>query len=305
VGQLKLLDFIVIGAQKGGTTSLYKWLQKHPRIIMPPEKEAPFFTPETTYRGGWTSYVKDVLPHAVPDAVWGKVTTWYMADPDVPRRIARTMPDVKLIALLRNPLERTCSHYRMCVRRGWEERGFDTAIESLLEENHLKRTRCMVPSAETEPASYVAWSEYGRILQNYLDYFAPTQVRIYFTDQLSREPEHVLDDILAFIGLDVGFRPGNLGKRYHVGGVSYRFPLLARLMKGRLYDEMWRVLPTDVTRRIKRRVDFWAEIWNTKPSRESEQISLSTRRRLIAHFAPDVAKLKALFRTAVPWVEYE
>src|SRR6266487_1947701 len=115
---MKCLDFIIIGAQKAGTTSLYHYLREHPGIYMPPEKEAPFFTSKGSFLRDWEQFAADYFGAASVEQRWGKATPAYMADPRVAARIHSLMPRVLLIALLRNPVERAYSHYMMSVRRG-------------------------------------------------------------------------------------------------------------------------------------------------------------------------------------------
>src|SRR4051794_6700075 len=87
----RTLDFIIIGAQKSGTTSLYKYLQPHPSIYMLPEKEAPFFSAEALYSRGWEWYRQEFFSQAPPERIWGKATPMYMANLQVPERIHELM----------------------------------------------------------------------------------------------------------------------------------------------------------------------------------------------------------------------
>src|SRR5512134_2872554 len=107
---MKKLDFIIIGAQKAGTTALFRYLRRHPRIYMPLEKEIPFFSDDVLYARGWEQFARRYYGHAPPDRLWGKATPRYMIHPDCPSRIRATMPDTRLIALLRDPIERCISH---------------------------------------------------------------------------------------------------------------------------------------------------------------------------------------------------
>ena len=128
---MKTLDFLIVGAQKCATTTLFEQLRTHPDIMMPLEKEVPFFTGENVTGEDWTTFAKRYFE--APDGrLWGKVTPQYLCDTDVAGRIASMMPDTKLVVILRDPIERSWSHYRMDVRRGTEQRPFADVVRDLL-----------------------------------------------------------------------------------------------------------------------------------------------------------------------------
>jgi Sulfotransferase family len=127
------LDFLVIGAQRSGTTSLWRHLASHPQVHIPPSKEAPFFSHDRPFARGLAWYLGEFFADADPRRRWGTVSPHYMmgspdADvPEVARRIHATVPQARLIAILRDPIERAQSHHRMVVHRGRETRGFEEA----------------------------------------------------------------------------------------------------------------------------------------------------------------------------------
>ena len=155
---------------------------------------------------------------------WGTVTPQYMAggilqstheiaarngydERTIPLRIRETLPDVRLIAILRDPVERARSHHRMRVAWGDERRSFAEAIDELLRPDALLRAR-MCPRHQT---GYITWGEYGRILAGYLDVFHRQQILVVFTDELDRAPAQLLSRIQEFIGVKADFEPHNLG----------------------------------------------------------------------------------------------
>jgi len=119
-----ILDFIIIGAQKAGTTSLFEHLRRHPEISLPVGKEVPYFSHDRVYARGWTDYMRKLARHdafADPGRKWGTVTPQYMLggvyrspgdvargngdERTVPLRIKECLPSVRLIAILRDPVE--------------------------------------------------------------------------------------------------------------------------------------------------------------------------------------------------------
>ena len=125
-----LPDFVVIGTQKGGTSFFYRLLTEHPLVRGGAAKELHFFDNKFAEGVGW--YRKCFSEGERVDGqrtITGEASPSYLFDPRVPERMARTVPEARLIALLRNPVDRAYSHYQMEVRRGKEARSFEEATE--------------------------------------------------------------------------------------------------------------------------------------------------------------------------------
>ena len=195
------LDFIVIGAQKAGTTSLFEYLRRHPEISMPAGKEMPFYSDPRARGRGWQGYRERAFGAADPRTRWGTATPQYMVgglldEPNptragerhdertVPLRIRAHSPEVRLVAILRDPVQRALSHHRMSLMEGIERRPFDRAIEELLQDDALVQAR----QEPRETTGYIAWGEYGRILTGYFDVFESEQILFVFTDELKHDP---------------------------------------------------------------------------------------------------------------------
>lgn len=294
------LDFLIIGAQKAGTTTLFKLLAEKQNIYMPAEKEAPFFSLDDRYDQGWDWFIREFFSTAPEDRLWGKASPQYMSDPRVPERLSQQLPQVRLIAILRNPIERAFSHYRMIVKRGLEIRGFSEAISQSLDASNLQQARLLPAHPSSEMHCYLAWGEYGRILQRYLEFYSISQILILFTEDLERDPQAVLDKTMRFLGLDTGFTPANLGKRYHQGGSKQRVPWLRDVVKKTPLNQLWMLLPASQ----RRNVAYWFKQFNTVPD-EAEQVTMDfqVRQDLIAFFQSDVKLLEDSFKLSVPWQE--
>ncbi len=187
----KPLDFLVIGAHKAATTSLFHYLRRHPQLFLPSEKEAGFFSNDYWWERGWDAFAYEFFGQTSAKALWGKVTPQYMAYPEVPARIRAVMPDVKLVAILRNPVDRAYSHYRMAVRTRAEKRSFDDAVMALQLNPH-------------DPTGYLALGQYGRILSAYLTLFPRTQLLILFSEDLEKRPKVLLDALVRYLELTLG-----------------------------------------------------------------------------------------------------
>ena len=136
------------------------------------------------------------------------------------------MPDSRLVALLRNPVDRAFSKYRMLVRMDNEARSFDALVEDELQPLALEQAR-----STTLPLrrSVVVRGEYGRLLGTFLAHYRRDQLQIHLTDDFERDPQAVLDGFLGFLGMQPGWSPPNLGRKYFEGGDSQRFPVLTRM----------------------------------------------------------------------------
>lgn len=296
---------MIIGAQKCATTTLFEHLRQHPGVNMPLEKEVPFFTDVNCDAAAWEAYARRYFGPS-DGRLWGKATPQYMCDLRAPEQIVRLMPEVKLVAILRDPLQRTLSHYRMGLRRATETLSFDAAVQGLVEPDAIERSRQLPPpehkqAYESESDFYVAWSEYGRVLKRFADRFGPEQLLVLYTEDLERDPAGTLDRLLAFIGLEPGFRPDSLGKVMHKGGGSNWIPhdVRVRLREQRWLNALWQLVPAERQGRLR----FLYERLNVRKSASAEPLmSESTREVLRRHFARDLATLNQLNIDSPPWL---
>lgn len=332
------LEFIVIGAQKAGTTTLWQLLRDHPQLWLPQTKEAPFFSHTDVYERGFSEYLRSLGAPAGNDLLLrGTVTPHYMhgwhdAGTDtVAARIAQCLPDVRLIAILRDPVARARSQHAMAMARGRERREVDEAMSALLRADALRDAR----SRPDDTNSYVAQGEYGRILAEYLHCFPRTALHIEYSENLAREPVTVLRRILRFLGVDEGYAPPAPFRRSFAGGREARVPdaelvgllraldaapnvqyptVLREWMTRQALDEAGKEeleraalrylnsLPSDHARERAGLEFSLRKIWNVRPS-PPEPISAEVRGALEAHFATDAERLLAATGLRAPWFE--
>lgn len=324
------LDFIIIGAQKSGTTSLFEYLRQHRGITMPEGKERPYFSHQSPYLRGWTDYVRKTFPFADETTKWGTATPQYMTgglweEPNsaladegydertVPKRIATQLPDVRLIAILRDPVERARSHHRMAQMNGIDKRSFGEAINDLLRPEALEHAR----REPQETTGYVSWGEYGRILDGYFDVFPRSQLLIVFTDELETAPDKLLRRIQGFVGVQDNFTPNNIGARYRVGATTRRLSWLgtySRLNPWALQHTVsqmdcarhaWHLMPEPGRRKIDQafgRVAYRLDLWNRQTSEDIPEDDRFFVDRLRAHYEHDGRRLAELLDQPIPWV---
>jgi hypothetical protein len=326
------LDFVVVGAAKAGTTALFHLIRTHPELCLPEGKELPYFvTPEHAYYGSPGEFFADAFAGRDPGQRRGTVTPQYLygalLGPDserialppgeseaaIPRRIRDAYPEAKLIAILRDPVTRARSHHRMSAMRGFESRSFDAAVDELLTPEALAASR-MKPS---EVNGYVVLGEYARLLRGYLAVFPREQLLVLFQDQLERDPASVCASVFGFLGVDPGFRPPNLGRRYHDGGTRRRFAWLdltrwqQAARRSTALKRLWRGLPPSLRLRFltrytltSRRLLFWNRV-PVEAGSDPDPPSAETLARLRAHYGADEAELRELLGAAPPWATGE
>lgn len=201
-----LPDFIIIGVQKGGTSSLYQYLTRHPNVLPGYKKEVKFF--DGNYQKGldWYRY-NFPFESQMNDsqAQTGEASPTYVFHPLVPRRIKESLPNVKLILLLRDPVSRAYSHYQGNVRRGHETLSFQQAIEQ--EQHRLEGEREKIIADQSYPMyryivfSYLARGIYIDQVRAWFQSFPRQQMLILKSEAFFRDPTNTYNQVLKFLGL--------------------------------------------------------------------------------------------------------
>ncbi|HEX2220497.1 MAG TPA: sulfotransferase [Gemmatimonadales bacterium] len=196
---------LIIGAQRSGTTSLFNYLVQHPDVLPPLGKEIHYFDIHYPRGPGW---YRGRFPFACrmrQGCLTLEASPYYLAHPLAPRRAARLLPGVKLIALLRNPAERALSHYQHAVAEGRETLSFAEAIgrESarLAGEEERLRSDPGYCSYNHRHFSYVYRGRYVEQLHRWAEQFPRSQLLIIQSERLFREPAATMDAVHAFLGL--------------------------------------------------------------------------------------------------------
>ena len=191
-------DFIIIGAAKCGTTSLYQYLSSHPQILVPHKKELNFFT-DTNFAKGIDWYLAQFPSLADhPEFLTGEATTIYFDSAEVPPRIQQFFPDVKLILLLRNPVERAVSWHYHKINTGLETRSIEVAIKE--EINSLKKIAApkLTQIGYRHPNNLLG-SLYIYKLKRWLQLFPQEQILVLQSEELYNQPETVMKQVFDFL----------------------------------------------------------------------------------------------------------
>jgi len=195
-------DFIIIGAQKCGTTSLYQYLIQHPQVAPAREKEVHFFDLHFDKGVDW---YRQQFPRLGEDQITGEASPYYIFHPLVPKRIYQLFPDVKLIVLLRNPIDRTISHYYHEVRLGYERLGLAEAIaaESIRLEGEVEKMLATSSyySFNHQHYTYLSRGIYVDQLRYWMGLFPKEQFLILNSEELYTQPGLMLKQVLDFLQL--------------------------------------------------------------------------------------------------------
>jgi len=200
-----LPDFLVIGVMKGGTTSFFNYLAKHPQINPPFRKEIKFFDIHYLQGLGWYRAHFPTRYKMKSGMVTGEATPYYIFHPTAPNRIANVLPNVKLITLLRNPVDRAYSHYNHMARVGREPLAFEDAIEKEAKRLKGEEERIIAdPRYSTFTHlhySYLARGRYVEQLEKWFTLFPREQMLILASEEIYTSPATAYRKATEFLGL--------------------------------------------------------------------------------------------------------
>lgn len=293
-----LPSFVIIGAQKSGTTSLYHYLDEHPEVFMSRVKEPHFFAWEgqeydlggpNAEHAAWQivssrEVYEDLFADGAGHAARGEASSGYLQTPHAADAMWRHAPDLRLIAILRNPVRRAHSAFLHARREGVEPlKDFEAALDA--EPQRIQeRWQGMV--------FYVTTGLYAAALAPYLDRFPPEQIRLYLSDDLQRDPVGVMQDVYRYVDVDAAFEP-DVAQRHNTGR-AVRSPAIHMFVRRvATRDTVRRALPKRLARGVYRVLN----------ERQQDPLSSDLADRLATTFAPDLQELTRLMdRDLSPWL---
>jgi hypothetical protein len=205
-------DFLIIGTQRGGTTSLYRYLKAHPSIGASSNKDVHFFDRRfhkgvSWYRGHFPTHIEKFLAersHGRP-FLTGEASPSYLFHPHAPRRAAQVLPHARLIVLLRDPVSRAYSQYHHARKLGFEHLSFEEAIEAEEERFAREHERVLQDEhyySETyKHLSYLRKGIYVDQLKAWMSVFPREQFLILKSEEFYADPAATFKQVLAFLGL--------------------------------------------------------------------------------------------------------
>ena len=228
---MPLPNFLIIGSQKSGTTSLYHVLSQHPQIFMPARKEINFFFHQAEYDKGFKHYLSHFAPAPNSAIAVGEASPGYICHPLSPGRIHRLLPDVKLILTVRHPIERAYSQYWDNRRSLSEPRSFEQTIKTALEATY-----------HPERLGYFSRGTYMQYINRYLDRFPQDNLLVLPFEDLRQNPTSFYRRIFTFLGVDPDAHIPDISARRNPAAIwrnpvyqtFLRLPALTRLLHPKL-----------------------------------------------------------------------
>ncbi len=290
IGSVRRLDFLVIGAGKSGTTWIWQFMRSHPQVFVPDDKELNYFNSEPIEPAGNRNpnygkpldWYERFFLEAAPEAVVGELSPAYLWSETAPAEIGRYNADIKLIAVLRQPVDRTFSHHLYRLQRGYVAPGL--SFERALEDAPFLIERSM----------------YGKHLARYLDVFDRDQLKVLFYEDLKEDSRSFADQITDFLGVDPGLLP--VPGRVNRSGVPVSPRLNHLLTKIDLYTHgrPWLTRLRERLRNGRLFAMLKARLDRTVPFEVRPTVDPATRERLMAAFEPDIQRLEALLDVSLP-----
>jgi hypothetical protein len=208
--RIRLPNFLIVGAAKSGTTSLYEYLRQHPDIFMPEWKELSFFIGDPfgpLHKVKKAEYYDKVFTKAKSQKAVGEASTSYLFDEAAPKIIKEKLGTIKILIALRDPVTMSYSLYNHQVRREGETiSDFETALAS--EEDRKKDTE-FKQKCYGWHANYYYYQRglYYDQVKRYLDTFGSDHVKIFLFDELKNDSLKVVQEAFRFLGVDDSFTP--------------------------------------------------------------------------------------------------
>lgn len=288
-------NFLMIGAPKAGTSSIYYYLKQHPQIYMSPEKEPHFFALENQnvefkgpgdqqrFRNAVTrleDYQK-LFESVSGEIAIGEASTTYLSSATAANRIKHYLPHAKLIAILRNPVDAAYASFLHLIRDGDETiTNFAMALQA--EENRFAQNWEGI-------WHYKRRGFYYAQIKRYFELFEKEQLRIYRYEDFKANSTRVLQDIFQFLEVDDQFTPDQ-SAQYNVSGMPKSSTLNQLLVKPNpLKSVVTSLLPQKTRGYLSNRLKDWNFNQYQKP-----QLSLAVRQSLLKEYREDILKLQDL-----------
>jgi hypothetical protein len=209
-----LPEFLILGTQKGGTTSLHEYLCRHPQVSPSTSKEVHYFDLAYDRGEGW--YRAHFHPRRNPGEITGESSPYYLFHPRAPQRVAADLPGVKLIVILRNPVDRAFSHHNHEVALGFEQLSFEDALAAepvrLAGEEERLLADPRYSSFPHRHYAYLERSRYAGQLERWFRHFDRDRFLVLDSEELFVEPAATVAAAQRFLGLRPEV-PGDLSPR--------------------------------------------------------------------------------------------
>jgi hypothetical protein len=280
------VDFLVIGAQKSGTSSLWEVLKQEPWLLAPPIKELNHFG--ETGGGRSEDAYRAMFPEPTAEGqLRGEATPNYLASYSAPRRIYQHNPDVRMVVLLRDPVDRAISAFQHAQRLG------AISARASFEQIYFGEAQRLARGLEW---SRIRWDGmYGRHLRRYLEQFEPDQIHVEFFEVLTEEPFDAIHRISSFLGVPTpefeNLPRINPARGSYLPGLTNTLRKSHRSLRAKGYGRSAKILAY-----LNRMLD--------RPASKVE-LTAQLEERLVMDYRPDVIALTGTLGRRPPWPRFQ
>jgi hypothetical protein len=266
---MNIPNFIVVGAHKAGTTSLHHYLDQHPDIYLPPNKGLDLLCQTSIQEISNAEEYLAQFEQAEPGKILGEVSSVYLhVREEIVGKIKHLFPNVKIVAVLRNPIERTYSHalWKRTYTRD-EIRNFDNLV--------MQSKDFLIPGL------------YATHLKTYFSYFERENIKVLLHEDLIGNPHQFFEELFGFIGADEKFIP-DMSKRYHSGQMKIANPYRNLLKEGYKTNSFVKsIVPKTIRTSLR-------EVLSQKSTSQKPPMSTNLKAKLVNYFHDDVVELQKL-----------
>jgi hypothetical protein len=188
------VDAVIAGAQKSGTTSLLRYMSQHPQIVGQGPVETSFFFDEQEWHAGWEKAHDRYFYDQRDGRLLAKTAMLYARRICV-QRLADHNPDCRIVLILRDPVERAFSSFRMEREKDWIDQPFDHVLDVLADRS------------DTWNRLFIQFGEYAPALRQLHEFFAPDQVKVLLYEEFVQDPVSACRETFGFLCVDDGFAP--------------------------------------------------------------------------------------------------
>ena len=284
-------NLFIVGAPKAGTSSLYVYLSHIPGIFMPKIKEPNYFSIKTIRWDTFVNPIRDkskylaLFKNVKDEKIIGEASPSYLSDSDVPKLIHEVSPHSRIIIILRDPVERTFSHYLMLIRVGRLKGLFHDELKKSLKLVRVYHTRSL--RLET--------GLYAEDVQRYIDIFGRSKVKIIIFEEFIKVPKKTMMEILLFLGIDNELDNFE-GETYNKFGVA-RGAIAQFILGNRTIRRMSeRIISPSVRRLLREQILLKKQ---PKPKMDQEDRDI-----LIKFYKEDVKNLEKILGRSLPWKNF-
>jgi len=282
-------NFFIVGAPKAGTTSLYEYLKKIPGVYMSSVKEPNYFSevPSGGFKIENEKDYLDLFKDVKDEKVIGEASTTYLSSSQTANRIYKTIPNAKIIIILRDPVEQFFSGHLMLESQGLQKLTFHERIQTELKNNNTPKEQV---------------NGFFEQVKRYLDIFGRNQVKVLIFEEFIQNKRNTVNEVLRF--LNVNYTIKNFEGKTHNPYEEQNIPrgkFFEYVVKSGLAGKIAKKIPIIP---LSSTISFGERILKKKYFQSKPSMSKEDRDFLVRYFQEDVNKLQSILNRKLPWPNF-